>query len=149
MYQCIAIQVDYEKLANYAGMTNPRSASNAWAKIRTKLNTATGDGASTTPKKTPKKKAAAPAAAAEKTDDDGSGDAPESTYYRRILWLDHRCTDSYQLLRSRPLASASRRSRRSMARQRHPRSVVALLAQRPRRPPTRRSPVRDLSPRPL
>lgn len=35
-------------------MTNPRSAGNAWAKIRNKLNSATGD--ATTPKKTPQKK---------------------------------------------------------------------------------------------
>jgi hypothetical protein len=61
-------------------MTNPRSAGNAWAKIRNKLNTATGDGAIATPKKTSKKKAAA-----EKTDDDGSGEALESTYHRVIL----------------------------------------------------------------
>ncbi|KAL1603887.1 hypothetical protein SLS60_005479 [Paraconiothyrium brasiliense] len=66
--------VDYEKLANYAGMTNPRSAGNAWAKIRNKLNSATGDGAAlTTPKKTPPKKKAA-AAKADKADGDAAGD---------------------------------------------------------------------------
>lgn len=30
-------QIDYEKLAGFAGMSNPRSASNAWAKIKGKL----------------------------------------------------------------------------------------------------------------
>ncbi|KAJ8112270.1 hypothetical protein OPT61_g5331 [Boeremia exigua] len=30
-------EIDYEKLANFAGMTNPRSAGNAWANIRKKL----------------------------------------------------------------------------------------------------------------
>jgi hypothetical protein len=58
------LQIDYEKLAEYAHMTNPRSASNAWAKIKVKLLSATEGGpvtvATTTPKKGgPKKKAAA------------------------------------------------------------------------------------------
>ncbi|KAK7191815.1 hypothetical protein DPSP01_007148 [Paraphaeosphaeria sporulosa] len=66
--------IDYEKLAQYAGMTNPRSAGNAWAKIRNKLNAAT-DGAIATPKKTSQKKKAA--AKAEKTDDDADGE-PET-----------------------------------------------------------------------
>ncbi|KAE8830241.1 hypothetical protein PTNB73_05790 [Pyrenophora teres f. teres] len=30
-------EIDYDKLATYAGMTNPGSARNAWAKIRVKL----------------------------------------------------------------------------------------------------------------
>jgi hypothetical protein len=53
-------QIDYEKLASYAGMTNPRSAGNAWAKIRNKLNITPGDAATpkATPKKTPQKKKA-------------------------------------------------------------------------------------------
>lgn len=47
-------QIDYEKLANFAGMGNPRSAGNAWAKLKGKLmdNAATPS----TPKK-PRKKA--------------------------------------------------------------------------------------------
>lgn len=59
-------------------MTNHRSASNAWAKIRNKLNAATTDGTVATPKKSPQKKKAA-AAKAEKTDDDVDGDVPDST----------------------------------------------------------------------
>ncbi|KAJ4345555.1 uncharacterized protein N0V89_011688 [Didymosphaeria variabile] len=65
--------VDYAKLANYAGMTNPRSAGNAWTKIRNKLNSATGDGtALTTPKKAPQKKKAA-AEKADEADGDAAG----------------------------------------------------------------------------
>ncbi|KAF2831134.1 hypothetical protein CC86DRAFT_452289 [Ophiobolus disseminans] len=30
-------EIDYDKLATFAGMSNPRSASNAWAKIKGKL----------------------------------------------------------------------------------------------------------------
>jgi hypothetical protein len=33
----VAAQMDYEKLANACGMTNPRSASNAWSSIKKKL----------------------------------------------------------------------------------------------------------------
>ena len=51
-------QVDYEKLAAACGMTNPRSASNAWAAIKKKIlakaNTTKGDGEDSTPKPTPK-----------------------------------------------------------------------------------------------
>ncbi|KAF1959381.1 hypothetical protein CC80DRAFT_524021 [Byssothecium circinans] len=43
-------EIDYEKLASYAGMSNPRSASNAWAKIKAKLASST-DTAGLTPKK--------------------------------------------------------------------------------------------------
>ena len=39
-------------------MTNPRSAANAWAKIRNKLNLTTADGAAVAIKKTPQKKKA-------------------------------------------------------------------------------------------
>lgn len=63
-------QVDYKKLAGLCGMTNPASASNAWAKIKKKLQnqagemnndtaTATEGGDSptkATPKATPKRK---------------------------------------------------------------------------------------------
>ncbi|KAL5387508.1 hypothetical protein PMIN06_002153 [Paraphaeosphaeria minitans] len=68
--------VDYEKLAQYAGMTNPRSAGNSWAKIRNKLNAATAEGGVATPKKSPLKKKKA-AVKAEKTDDDADGE-PET-----------------------------------------------------------------------
>lgn len=59
-------------------MTNVRSAGNAWAKIRNKLNTATTDGVGAAPatvKKTPQKKKAA----AEKAGDDDE-DVTESMY---------------------------------------------------------------------
>lgn len=59
-------------------MSNPRSASNSWAKIRNKLNVATADGvAAATPKKSPQKKKKAVATKAEKSDDDVDGE-PES-----------------------------------------------------------------------
>jgi hypothetical protein len=45
-------QIDYDKLASFAGMTNPRSASNAWAVLKKKLMTPT-DGSAPLP--TPKK----------------------------------------------------------------------------------------------
>ncbi|KAH7408147.1 hypothetical protein DE146DRAFT_687427 [Phaeosphaeria sp. MPI-PUGE-AT-0046c] len=58
-------EIDYEKLAGFAGMGNPRSASNAWAKIKNKLAAPNPDGSSPapTPKKTGgrKKAVAAPA----------------------------------------------------------------------------------------
>lgn len=63
------IQVDYKKLAELCGMTNPGSAANSWAKIKKKLaaqaseagnGTTAADGgespAKTTPKATPKRK---------------------------------------------------------------------------------------------
>ncbi|KAG9188710.1 hypothetical protein G6011_07415 [Alternaria panax] len=68
-------EIDYEKLAGYAGMSNLRSASNAWAKIKLKLMTPTADGTTpVTPKKTPRKKAAAT-----KQDDDGEEGADAAT----------------------------------------------------------------------
>ncbi|ORY19443.1 hypothetical protein BCR34DRAFT_582166 [Clohesyomyces aquaticus] len=66
-------EVDYEKLAVFAGMSNPRSASNAWAKIRTKLMTPS-DGTAA-PKPTPKKKKAA-AKAKDDGSDEANGDEP-------------------------------------------------------------------------
>lgn len=56
-------------------MSNPRSASNAWAKIKLKLMTPTADGtAPVTPKKTPRKKATAV-----KQEDDGEEGADAAT----------------------------------------------------------------------
>ncbi|CAA9964602.1 hypothetical protein PTMSG1_07961 [Pyrenophora teres f. maculata] len=52
-------EIDYDKLATYAGMTNPGSARNAWAKIRVKLIQDPDGTVPVTPKKTPRKKAAA------------------------------------------------------------------------------------------
>ncbi|KAF1932388.1 uncharacterized protein M421DRAFT_2020 [Didymella exigua CBS 183.55] len=73
-------EIDNEKLAEFAGMTNPRSASNAWAALKKKLmapadpnapppptpkrgggrkkKEADGEDGETTPKKTPRKRAA-------------------------------------------------------------------------------------------
>ncbi|KAL1794745.1 hypothetical protein ACET3X_006561 [Alternaria dauci] len=76
-------EIDYEKLAGYAGMSNPRSASNAWAKIKLKLMSPAADGtAPATPKKTPRKKAAA---AKQEDDDEEDADvaAPKKTPRKR------------------------------------------------------------------
>ncbi|KAJ9626900.1 hypothetical protein H2203_003356 [Taxawa tesnikishii (nom. ined.)] len=57
-------KVNYDKLAEKCGFTNPRSASNAWANIKKKLAFPTGNGTATTPGKatpkatTPKKRVA-------------------------------------------------------------------------------------------
>lgn len=45
------MKIDYDKLAGFAGMGNPRSASNAWAKIKTKLLTNSDGTTLSTPKK--------------------------------------------------------------------------------------------------
>ncbi|KAI8940031.1 hypothetical protein NX059_003753 [Plenodomus lindquistii] len=44
-------EIDYEKLASFAGMGNPRSAGNAWAKIKNKLMTPADGSVPPTPKK--------------------------------------------------------------------------------------------------
>ena len=67
-------QIDYEKLAAFAGMSNPRSASNAWAKIKGKLITNPDGTAVSTPKKAGGKKKAAAA-----TNDAEMGDAATPT----------------------------------------------------------------------
>lgn len=72
------LQIDYEKLAGFAGMGNPRSASNAWAKIRGKLQL-NSDTAPT--KNTPKKKAAAKKD--DSKDGDEGGDTPKKTPRKR------------------------------------------------------------------
>ncbi|KAF2679302.1 hypothetical protein K458DRAFT_490625 [Lentithecium fluviatile CBS 122367] len=66
-------EIDYEKLAKFAGMTNHRSAGNAWAKIKTKLvETIDGGAAPATPKRGgAKKKAAAKDGSAEGEGADG------------------------------------------------------------------------------
>jgi hypothetical protein len=69
-------QIDYNKLANFAGMSNPRSAGNAWAKIKAKLILPTGDGA--TPAPTPKKAAGRKKANAAPAEDDEDGEAPQT-----------------------------------------------------------------------
>lgn len=44
-------EVDYDKLAAFAGMSNPKSASNAWAKIKPKLFSDATTAKPTTPRK--------------------------------------------------------------------------------------------------
>jgi hypothetical protein len=83
MAHCLHLQIDYEKLAGYAGMSNPRSASNAWAKIKLKLMTPAPDGAvPTTPKKTPRKKTAS---AKQNDGEEGADTAtPKKTPRKRV-----------------------------------------------------------------
>lgn len=73
-------QIDYEKLAGFAGMSNPRSASNAWAKIRNKLNVTTGDGTAVS---TPKKGGAKKTAADKDSNGDADGDSTKKTPRKR------------------------------------------------------------------
>jgi hypothetical protein len=74
------LQIDYEKLAAFAGMGNPRSASNAWTKIKNKLG---GDvAAPATPKKAAGgRKKAVPAPAAD--GEDGEATTPKKTPRKR------------------------------------------------------------------
>ena len=66
-------QVDYKKLAGLAGMTNPASASNAWAKIQKKIAAQAGHSSDSatpeagTPRATPGKKRGAKAVADDET----------------------------------------------------------------------------------
>lgn len=75
-------QVDYNKLAELSGMTNPKSAANAWAAIKKKLAARGslvkddgGDTGTASPAKTPKSK---PRAKRGKKADDEDDDAEES-----------------------------------------------------------------------
>lgn len=74
----MACQVDYEKLASLAGMTNHNSAANAWRNLKKKLyeDSAPTAGAKATPKKpaTPRKRKAA-----EEKDDKGSDKEEEAS----------------------------------------------------------------------
>jgi hypothetical protein len=84
--QLMSSQVDSVKLAEACGMTNPRSASNAWANIKKKIlahagiSTENGDGTGSPTKKTPKatprkrKKAAA----------EGEGGGDEETPAKKV-----------------------------------------------------------------
>ncbi|KAF2118299.1 hypothetical protein BDV96DRAFT_381928 [Lophiotrema nucula] len=77
-------EIDYDRLATFAGMTNPRSASNAWAVIKKKLyNGAPPDSVATSPKPkaTPKKKAAS--AAITNGDAEGGDETPKKTPRKR------------------------------------------------------------------
>ncbi|KAF2750868.1 hypothetical protein M011DRAFT_474360 [Sporormia fimetaria CBS 119925] len=69
-------EIDYQKLASLLGMSNPRSASNAWAKIKPRLMHGVPEGedgaVAATLKKGRKPKAKADAA----NGDDDSGDGP-------------------------------------------------------------------------
>jgi hypothetical protein len=76
-------QIDYEKLASFASMSNPRSASNAWAKIKGKLMASNADGAvPATPKKTAGKKKAAATPAADGEDGEAAA-TPKKTPRKR------------------------------------------------------------------
>jgi len=62
-------------------MSNPRSAGNAWAKIKLKLMTPSPDGAvPATPRKTPRKKAAA----AKQEDGEEGTETPKKTPRKRV-----------------------------------------------------------------
>ncbi|XPS70557.1 hypothetical protein M3J09_002770 [Ascochyta lentis] len=63
-------EIDNEKLATFAGMSNPRSAGNAWANLKKKLMVS-GDGAPPTPKKA--------AASRKKATKDDAGEDGEAT----------------------------------------------------------------------
>ncbi|KAH6638323.1 hypothetical protein C7974DRAFT_471038 [Boeremia exigua] len=67
-------EIDYEKLAAFASMTNPRSASNAWAAIKKKLTTSADGAVPPTPKK---------AGGRKKKEDDG--DATPKTPRKRAI----------------------------------------------------------------
>lgn len=70
-------QIDYDKLAGYLGMTNPRSASNAWTKIKAKLNANEPPTGAVTPnKRGGRKKAASKASVDGENGDSGDADAP-------------------------------------------------------------------------
>jgi hypothetical protein len=73
-------QIDYEKLAGFAGMSNPRSASNAWAKIKTKLIVPAPNADGTTPAPTPKKAAPRKKAAPKEGEE---GETPKKTPRKR------------------------------------------------------------------
>lgn len=96
----IKIQIDYNKLAEFASMSNPRSAYNAWSKIKGKLMVPSdGAGPSTpvkgsakkkapvkddgeTPKKTPAKRGA------KKQDIDGEGSPKKKGRGKKIAAAD-------------------------------------------------------------
>ncbi|KAF2626852.1 hypothetical protein BU25DRAFT_469914 [Macroventuria anomochaeta] len=69
-------EIDNEKLAAFAGMSNPRSASNAWANIKKKLMMPSDGSAPPTPKK---------AAGRKKKDEAGEDgeDTPKKTHRKR------------------------------------------------------------------
>lgn len=89
-----ALKVDYNKLAELAGMSNPKSAANAWAKIKPKLFS--GDGVTAAPKATkpvtPRKPKAKAKAEAEEGDEinvlpsvetNGKGATPKTSPRKR------------------------------------------------------------------
>lgn len=68
------LQIDYDKLAGFAGMTNSRSANNAWAKLKAKLMPPADGSAPATPVKGSAKK---------KTPAKGKGETPSKTPAKR------------------------------------------------------------------
>ncbi|KNG46540.1 hypothetical protein DDE82_001369 [Stemphylium lycopersici] len=76
-------EIDYEKLAGYANMGNPRSASNAWAKIKIKLKLMSPAPEGTVPA-TPKKPRGRKPAAAKTEEEEGDASAtPKKTPRKR------------------------------------------------------------------
>jgi hypothetical protein len=77
-------QVDYNKLAELSGMSNPRSASNAWANIKKKIvakggiTNGGGEDGTASPAKTPKTPKSGSRAKRGKKADDVGDDAEES-----------------------------------------------------------------------
>ncbi|KAJ4372463.1 hypothetical protein N0V83_004237 [Neocucurbitaria cava] len=69
-------EIDYDKLAAFAGMSNPRSAGNAWAKLKNKLMS--GDDTASAPA-TPKKGGAKKKTAVKDSDGDEVMTTPKAT----------------------------------------------------------------------
>ena len=101
-----AHQVDYKKLADLAGMTNPASASNAWAKIKKKIQAqaeeggavANGEEGTPKPKATPSKKRAK----AKADQDDGESPAKKSKGGRGKKAASAEAEDGESLVKPEP-----------------------------------------------
>ncbi|CAK4032320.1 Hypothetical predicted protein [Lecanosticta acicola] len=74
-------KVDYQQLANLAGMSNPRSAANAWAVIKKKLaaQADANGGDNSSGAATPSKAKATPKKRGKKAADEGGDDDEEAT----------------------------------------------------------------------
>ncbi|KAJ4363702.1 hypothetical protein N0V95_001017 [Ascochyta clinopodiicola] len=95
-------EIDNDKLAAFAGMTNPRSAGNAWATLKKKLMTS-GDGAPPTPKK-----AAASRKKAVKDDAGEDGEATPKKTPRKRVNKEPEDGDASPKKRSRPAKPKSK-----------------------------------------
>ncbi|KAK6429213.1 hypothetical protein LTR95_014643 [Oleoguttula sp. CCFEE 5521] len=80
-WQCFEAKpkVDYKKLAGLAGMTNPVSASNAWARICKKLQAQAVDAGDSTPAATPKAARGKKRSKADDAKEDGDGEDDEES----------------------------------------------------------------------